>query len=144
MPLPTLSVTFILENFDALRAFYENCFQARACFDAPDYLLLVIGGQPGGVEIGMMKPQPASDTPPRLYQGGAVLNICTDHVDRWHERVCGNGFTPVRPLQDNPWGDRGFAVADPAGSLVYCYSEIPPAPDFEQFHRKLAAGDSWP
>jgi uncharacterized glyoxalase superfamily protein PhnB len=38
------------------------------------------------------------------------------------------------PLEDHPWGDRGFAVADPNGITLYIFSEIAPSEEFKQYY----------
>jgi len=45
----------------------------------------------------------------------------------------------VIPLADNPWGDRGFGVVDPAGVVVYCHEIVPPSDEFRQFIQKSPA-----
>jgi uncharacterized glyoxalase superfamily protein PhnB len=37
------------------------------------------------------------------------------------------------PLEDHPWGDRGFAILDPNGVMLYIYSEREPADEFKQY-----------
>jgi len=46
------------------------------------------------------------------------------------------------PLEDHPWGDRGFSVMDPIGNSVCIYSDREPSEEFKQyfFKLKLASG----
>ena len=41
----------------------------------------------------------------------------------------------VVPLEDHPWGDRGFAIEDPNGIGLYIYSKREPSDDFKPFFR---------
>ena len=61
---------------------------------------------------------------------GCTLCLEVDDVDKEHERVAGLGIPMVQPLKDNPWGDRSFVIADPAGTALYIYHPIEPAPEF--------------
>lgn len=38
------------------------------------------------------------------------------------------------PLDDHPWGDRGFAILDPNGVTLYIYSAREPADEFKQYY----------
>ncbi len=42
---------------------------------------------------------------------------------------------PAMPLEDHPWGDRGFSVIDPIGNSVYVYSDREPSDEFKQYYR---------
>jgi len=37
------------------------------------------------------------------------------------------------PLEDHPWGDRGFGIVDPNGIILYFYKKIEPAEEFKQY-----------
>lgn len=50
---------------------------------------------------------------------GVVLNWSVDDVDAEHERLIRYGLDVIMPLEDHPWGDRGFSVADPVGNTLY-------------------------
>jgi uncharacterized glyoxalase superfamily protein PhnB len=39
------------------------------------------------------------------------------------------------PLEDHPWGDRGFAVMDPNGIQLYIYTETKPSEEFKQYYK---------
>ena len=42
--------------------------------------------------------------------------------------------TIVIPLEDHPWGDRGFGIKDPNGITVYIYTVIEPTEDFKKYY----------
>jgi uncharacterized glyoxalase superfamily protein PhnB len=37
------------------------------------------------------------------------------------------------PLEDHPWGDRGFAILDPNGVVLYIFSPREAAEEFKQY-----------
>jgi hypothetical protein len=39
-----------------------------------------------------------------------------------------SGLVALMPLEDHPWGDRGFGIQDPNGIVLYLYSEREPSP----------------
>jgi len=39
------------------------------------------------------------------------------------------------PLEDHPWGDRGFPILDPNGVTLYIYSPRDPADEFKHYVR---------
>ena len=41
----------------------------------------------------------------------------------------------IMPLEDHPWGDRGFAILDPNGISLYIYSMQEPAQEFKQYFK---------
>jgi len=42
----------------------------------------------------------------------------------------------IMPLDDHPWGDRGFGTIDPNGIVLYFYKNIEPAENFKQYFKK--------
>ena len=65
---------------------------------------------------------------------GLTYNFAVADVDEVHADLIDKGLTPVMPLEDHPWGDRGFAVLDPNGITLYIYSDIEPSDEFKKFH----------
>lgn len=45
------------------------------------------------------------------------------------------GNTPVMPLEDHPWEDRGFAILDPNGIVLYIYTSKEPAAEFKPYYK---------
>lgn len=41
------------------------------------------------------------------------------------------------PLENHPWGDRGFGMLDPHGIILYFYKSIEPAEEFKKYHKNL-------
>jgi len=63
-----------------------------------------------------------------------MLNFKVDDVDTEHARLTNEGLQIAMPLEDHPWGDRGFSVIDPIGNSVYVYSDREPSDEFKQYH----------
>jgi len=59
-----------------------------------------------------------------------------DDVDAEYNRLTGLDLVPSLEIEDHPWGDRGFAINDPNGILLYIYSEREPDAEFKQFYVK--------
>ncbi len=123
-----LSTCFITNNVDACRSFYERHFAAQAIFDCGWYLNLRIGGE--GPSIQFMQPQ---DGMQECSGKGITLNFKVDDVDAEHARLVYAGLQIAMPLEDHPWGDRGFSVIDPIGNSLYIYSDREPVDEFKQY-----------
>lgn len=132
MSIHTASMTVVTENLPETRSFYENHFNARAVFDCGWYVVLRLSPDEAGPELCLKELQNGE----KPYNGGVVLNIEVDDVNTIHRQITGKGLLPVMPLEDHPWGDRGFGVLDPSGVMVYCYHPIEPAPEFEPYFVK--------
>lgn len=121
VPPRRATLSLCLADFAAARRFHEQHFGARALFDSEAYLALQLGG-PLAPELHLMRAAP--DQP--VFTGqGLMLNLQLDEVDALYARLCA-AKVPIRmPLEDHPWGDRGFSCVDPAGLELYCYSPRP-------------------
>lgn len=109
-----------------LREFYTTHFGLKVTFESDGYLALALPGDPRqGIAY-----MTAGDCGGPVGVG-AGLTWCFEvaDVDAEHDRLRG-ALEVIRPLQDNPWGDRSFVVKDPAGVAVYVHHPIPPAPEF--------------
>ena len=125
-----LSTCFITNEVDACREFYQHHFSAKAVFDAGWYVNLRIAGD--GPSIQFMRPQ---DDMPIFSGSGIMLNFNVEDADKEHARLTKAGLQAAMPLEDHPWGDRGFSVIDPIGNSVYIYSDREPADEFKQYFK---------
>jgi uncharacterized glyoxalase superfamily protein PhnB len=125
-----LSTCFCTTEVAACREFYRRYFAAEPIFDRGWYVNLQIGK--GGPTIQFMQPQ--ADMV--VFGGtGVTLNVKVDDVDAEHTRLTTAGLNTVMPLEDHPWGDRGFSVIDPIGNSIYIYSDREPSDEFKQYYR---------
>lgn len=125
-----LSTCFVTRQVDACRSFYERYFGASAVFDCGWYVNLRIGG--AGPSMQFMQPKEGM---PEFGGQGVMLNFRVDDVDAEYRRIGDAGLQVVMPIEDHPWGDRGFAVADPIGNAVYIYSDREPDEEFRQYFK---------
>lgn len=131
MKTKELSTCFCTDNVDACCKFYESNFSAKIIFDCRWYVNLCINGN--GPSIQFMKPQ---GDMPEFNGAGVTLNFKVDDVDAEYERLIKAGLQTAMPLEDHPWGDRGFSVIDPIGNAVYIYSDREPSDEFKQYHKE--------
>lgn len=125
-----LSTCFCTQDVQACKDFYQKYLMAEVTFDCGWYLNLRIG--PSGSTVQFMEPQ--GEMP--VYTGtGVVLNFRVADVDAEYQRLMDAGLSAVMPLEDHPWGDRGFSVLDPLGTSVYIYSEREPTEAFRQYYK---------
>ena len=64
-----------------------------------------------------------------------MYNFTVDDVDREYKKLTGAGLVPAMPLEDHPWGDRGFAIQDPNGVMLYIFSLREPSAEFKQYYK---------
>ncbi len=127
MNINQLSSCFCTKDVSACRKFYQIYLGAKVTFDCGWYLNMDIGTN--GASIQFMEPQ--GDMP--VYSGtGVTLNLLVDDVDAEYKRLMAAGLSEAMPLEDHPWGDRGFSVIDPIGNSVYIYSDREPSDEFKQ------------
>lgn len=127
-----LSVCIATENVAESRDFYIRYFGARVTFDCGWYVNLQFGKDTS--ELQFMKPR--EPAPPACHPAGLIYNFAVDDVDAEHERLTTAGLAPVMPLEDHPWGDRGFAIVDPNGVTLYIYSEREPSAEFRPYFQE--------
>jgi len=72
---------------------------------------------------------------PACKPAGLTYNLCVAEVDAEFAALTAAGLVPLMPLEDHPWGDRGFAVQEPNGIVLYIYSEREPSPEFKQYYK---------
>ena len=131
MKTSELSTCFCTNKIEACGEFYRHYFAAKVIFDCGWYVNLRIGED--GPSIQFMEPQ--NDMP--VFSGkGVTLNFRVDDVDAEHARLTEAGLGTAMPLEDHPWGDRGFSVIDPIGNSVYIYSDRKPSDEFRQYYKE--------
>ncbi|MCG8376507.1 MAG: VOC family protein [Chlorobiales bacterium] len=131
MKTSELSTCFCTNDIETCSEFYQQYFAAKVIFDCGWYVNLRIGED--GPSIQFMQPQ--NDMP--VFSGkGITLNFRVDDVDAEHTRLTEAGLGNAMPLEDHPWGDRGFSVIDPIGNSVYIYSDREPSDEFRQYYKE--------
>ena len=131
MKTSKLSPAFTTDKVVETRDFYIQYFGARVTFDCGWYVNLEFGNESSTLQF--MSPQQPEH---QLCSGaGLIYNFAVENVDEEYERLTKAGLNVVVPLEDHPWGDRGFAVQDPNEISLYIYSEREPAEEFKQYYQ---------
>lgn len=124
-----LSPCITTDKVEESRDFYVRHLGAKVTFDCGWYVNLELGPD---ASIQFMTPQPGQ---PVCNPAGLMYNFSVTDVDAEFRTLAASGLTAVMPLEDHPWGDRGFAVQDPNGIMLYIYSEREPSPEFKQYYK---------
>jgi uncharacterized glyoxalase superfamily protein PhnB len=127
----TISACITTEKVADSRDFYVKHFGAKVTFDCGWYVNLQFGKATS--ELQFIAPQESG--PPSCNPAGLIYNFSVDDVDAEYGRLTAAELVPVMPLDDHPWGDRGFAVVDPNGVTLYIYSDREPSQEFKQYYR---------
>jgi uncharacterized glyoxalase superfamily protein PhnB len=123
MEIQSLSTAFTTNKVEESRDFYVKHFGAKVTFDCGWYVNLELSDP--GKSLQFMSPQAPEQ---QLASGaGLIYNFTVDDVDKEYERLTAAGFEPAVPLEDHPWGDRGFAILDPNESASAPGSKYPAA-----------------
>ncbi len=130
MSLKKLSVTLVTSRLSEVKTFYETHFSAKAIFDCGWYVVLKLENT-DNTEICLMEPQNGASE----FAGGMTLNLQFSDVDAIYNRLLEKEISVAIPLEDHPWGDRGFGIIDPIGTMVYCYHDIEPSDEFKAFFK---------
>ncbi|WP_275559203.1 VOC family protein [Streptomyces sp. 5-6(2022)] len=67
----------------------------------------------GGIMLGSYDPETKRWC---LEPGTFGAYVVTDHVDALYERLAAAGVRVLRPVEDQEYGSRDFAIADPEGN----------------------------
>jgi len=129
MHINSLSPCFTTAKVEESRDFYVKYFGAKVTFDCGWYVNLELGRS---ASIQFMAPQTDQ---PVCNPAGLTYNFSVPDVDVEFQSLTASGLVTIMPIEDHPWGDRGFAVQDPNGIILYIYSEREPSPEFKQYYR---------
>ncbi|WFS61504.1 VOC family protein [Pseudodesulfovibrio thermohalotolerans] len=127
-----ISPTITVKDLAPARSFYTTHLNGRLVFDCGWYIGLAFGEN--GPTLHFMQPQSPEHQP---YSGGLTCNLklgSASEVDKAHDRLARAGLPIVMPLEDHPWGDRGFCTLDPYGVALYVYVDIEPSEEFRKYH----------
>ena len=121
---PVICTDRVTETSD----FYVRLLGFEVVFSADWYVSL----RRGAHELAVLDAgHPTIPADYRKPVAGLLLNVEVDDVDAEYRRlVAGEGLAPVLDLRDEPFGQRHFIVADPAGTLVDVITEIPPIAEY--------------
>ena len=131
MKANNLSSAIITNKIDESREFYIKNFNAKITFDCGWYLNMEFGEKTSSLQF--MSPQEPNQA---VCEGNGIMyNFDVDDVDLEYEKLTKLGNQIIMPLEDHPWGDRGFSILDPNGIMLYIYSMREPAEEFKQYFK---------
>jgi uncharacterized glyoxalase superfamily protein PhnB len=127
-----LTPAFTTDKVEETRDFYVRHFDAKVEFDCGWYVSLKFGEE--GTSLQFMSPT----LPHHKMSSGAglIYNFNVEDVDAEYERLIADCLEVIVPLEDHPWGDRGFAVQDPNEISLYIYSDREPSEEFQQYFQE--------
>jgi catechol 2,3-dioxygenase-like lactoylglutathione lyase family enzyme len=135
MHIKDLYSLVVTEKRIECRDFYVRWLGFQVVFEASWFVYLAAGGDhPFG--LGFMTPDHPSQPPGRdAFNGkGLLLTLQVEDARAEFERLKGAGLEIAYALHDEPWGQRRFALHDPAGTWIDVIEQIEPAPGFwEQY-----------
>jgi len=132
MNINTLSAAFTTEKVEESRDFYIKYFGAKVTFDCGWYVNLQFGSELSTLQF--MSPQQPEQS--LSESAGLMYNFSVQDVDEEYKRLTDAGLEVIVPLEDHPWGDRGFAIKDPNGISLYIYSDREPSEEFKQYYKQ--------
>lgn len=131
MKISNLSACIITNKVKESAQFYIDHFNARITFDCGWYVNLDIGN--GRHQLQFMSPQQKEQE--ICQTAGLTYNIEVEDVDAVYQRLVEADLPIIAPLEDHPWGDRGFAIKDPNGIQLYLYKNTEPSEEFKKFYK---------
>ena len=126
-----MSGAFTTNKVEETRDFYVKYFDAKVTFDCGWYVNLEFGNKTSILQF--MSPQQPEQ--PLGSGAGLMYNFAVEDVNQEYEKLTEAGLAVIVPLEDHPWGDRGFAIQDPNGISLYIYSEREPSDKFKRYFK---------
>jgi len=131
MRTKTLSPAFTTNKVEESRDFYIKYLGAKVTFDCGWYVNLKFENNSSTLQF-MSPQQPEHEL---SNSSGLMYNFLVENVDLEYKALTDLGLPIIVPLEDHPWGDRGFAIHDPNGITIYIYSEREPSEEFRQYYK---------
>ena len=118
---------FITSRLRECRTFYER-LGFSVVFEASWFLYL----SSGSFSLAFMSPDhPSSPPEPGAYAGdGSFLTLQVEDAASALDELRREGCEIAYELRSEPWGQRRFALVDPAGIWVDIVEQTEPAPGF--------------
>ena len=125
----------------ATAAFYCRHFRFAPQFETDWYVHLASAEDPATVMAILAHDHETVPAVARAPARGTILNFEVEDVDAVHARLVEAGLPMLLSLRDEPFGQRHFITADPAGVLIDVITPIPPSPEFAALYTPGAAPD---
>ena len=118
MNIDQVSFGFTTNKVQDTKEFYEKYLGAETIFEKEGYACLKLGDISNILSI--EAPQSPEDKP--SDSTGLGFNFNVDDVDLAYKKITSEKLNIVMPIEDHPWGERGFGIKDPNGLAIYIYS----------------------
>jgi catechol 2,3-dioxygenase-like lactoylglutathione lyase family enzyme len=131
MHVQDLYALIVTDEWAECRDFYRRWLGFQVSFEASWFVYLASSGErPFG--LAFMSPDHPSRPPgPEAFAGrGVLITVQVEDAAAEFDRLSRDGAPIAYPLHDEPWGQRRFALIDPAGSWVDVVQQVEPAPGF--------------
>lgn len=106
-------------HFDASLAFYRDLIGLELVEEWTEFGHGAVLSAGGAARVELIELEVPDDPLPRH---APFLGLRVSEIDAIHERAVAAGAPILSPLQERPWGGRGFAVGDPNGIGVNVYT----------------------
>ncbi len=131
MNLQDLYTVIVTPHHVECRDFYIRWFECEVLVQVSWFALLRVPGDPPRSIAFMAPDHPSAPPGPETFNGlGAFLTFQVADADAEYRRLHLAGATFAYDLRDEPWGQRRFALRDPAGTWIDVVEQIKPAPGF--------------
>ena len=133
-----LNAGIVTDKLAETKQFYTEVLNFGITFENEFYLLMHTPNRQA--ELSFLLPNHPTQKP--LFQQpftgrGVYLTIEVEDVDALYQSVCEMGVKIEIQLQDEPWGDRHFAVLDPNGIGIDLVRYTPPAAEPENVEERI-------
>ena len=131
MRLQDLYAVIVTDRHAECRDFYVGWLGFRVVFEASWFVYLAADGVHPFAVAFMAPDHPSRPPGPEAFSGrGMLLTVQVSDAAAEHHRLTAAGAPIAYALSDEPWGQRRFALVDPAGTWVDVVEQIEPAPGF--------------
>ena len=134
MTIISVSCGFTTVKVQETKEFYEKYLGATTIFEKEGYVNLRFGNTSTILEL--VAPQSPEDK--QSDSTGLGFNILVDDVDLSYQKITSEKLNIVMPIEDHPWGERGFGIKDPNGLTIYIHSVTgEPTEEYKKFIKNI-------
>jgi len=121
----------MVENVAEVSAFYQAYFGFRPLFDSDWYVhLQSIEDESVNLAVLDCDHDTIPDAARSTKAAGMLLNFEVPDAAQVYDALQAKGLPILRPLRDEPFGQRHFITRDPAGVLIDVITPIAPSAEF--------------
>ena len=134
MNIISVSCGFTTDKVQETKEFYEKYLGATTIFEKEGYVKLRFGNTSTILEL----VAPQSPENKQSDSTGLGFNILVEDVDLSYKKITSAKLDLVMPIEDHPWGERGFGIKDPNGLTIYIHQVIgEPTEEYKNFIKNI-------